>query len=170
MRYLTMSTLIGMLLPAIGAAAALELPAQPPNPPAFTWAGFHVGGAIPLYRERLLEAGSGFTSNAFDLHPKSIDHSGFSFGAHVGFDWQYGPWVYGLETELNFLDARPAPNGLYLAPPAYGPLGIAAYGISSDPSGNYFSDFRGRFGFAVDRMLFTSPPALLLAGGAEPLC
>jgi high affinity Mn2+ porin len=175
MRFLTISALIGISVLAISAAVAGEALAAPNIPPAFAWAGFHVGGnfggVFPLHREESLHAASGFTSSAFDLQPNSLDHSGFSFGAHVGYDWQFGPWVYGIETELNFHDTRHGPNGLYLAPPSYWPSGVEAYGISSEPSGNYFSGFRGRLGIAAGSTLLYVTGGVVAGGwrGASSL-
>ena len=97
---------------------------------------------------------SGFTSSAFDLYPGSRERSGITFGAQVGHNWQFGNWVLGLETELNFLDGRRGPSGTFVAPAAYWPLGVGSYTLTADPSGTYFASFRGRLGFAVDRTLF----------------
>jgi high affinity Mn2+ porin len=157
MRYLAISTLVALSLHAVDVAAA-ESAVTSTNQTDYSWAGFHIGGnfgaGIPIGRGERLQAGSGFTTNAFDLYPASRDHSGVSFGAQLGYDWQTGHWVYGLETDLNFLDTRHSPDGLFPAPPIYWPLGVTAYRLKSEPSGDYFASFRGRLGFALDRTVF----------------
>jgi high affinity Mn2+ porin len=158
MRYLTLSVIIGMSLPAIAGAAAGEAPAAPTSPPAFTWAGFYIGAnmgvGIPLHTSERFQAVSGFASGAFDLYPDSRERSGIAFGAQVGHNWQFGDWVVGLETDINLLDGRRGPSGTFVTPAAYWPLGVGSYTVTADPSGTYFGSFRGRLGFAVDRTLF----------------
>jgi len=150
------------------AAPALALE---PTPPA-SWAGFHIGGTfgggLPLHRDERLEAGSGFTSSAFDLYPRSNDRPGVSFGANVGYDWQFGNWVYGVATELNFLDTRRAPRGLFPAPASFWPSGVTAYSLAAEPSGTYFASLRGRLGFALDRTLFYVTGGVAAGGARGP--
>jgi high affinity Mn2+ porin len=155
--YLTTATILFVVARAIGAQAA-DQSAKTAPPPAFTWAGFHIGMnagvGVPIASGGRLSAGSGFTSDAFDLSAPNRDSAGASFGAQVGYDWQQGSWVYGLETDLNFLGVRRASAGLFPAPAAYGTLGSAAYGLTSDETGDYFASVRGRLGYALDRSLF----------------
>jgi high affinity Mn2+ porin len=169
---LATATLTIAIFCAVDAAAA-DRPARsvpppafaPPAfaPPAFAWAGLHIGvnagAGVPVASGGRLEAGGGFTSPAFDLAMPSRDSAGASFGAQVGYDWQEGPWVYGLETELSFLGLRRASTGLFPAPAAYGPLGIVGYGLAGDENGDYLASVRARLGYALDRTL------LYVAGG-----
>ncbi|CAN2535345.1 hypothetical+protein [Methylocapsa aurea] len=138
-------------------SAAADKPSETSAPPAFTWAGLHIGlnagGGVPVASGGTLEAGSGFASRAFDLPAPNRDRAGASFGAQIGYDWQHGPIVYGLETDLNFLGLRRASTGVFAAPVAYRSLGITGYGLSSDENGNYFASIRGRLGYALDRTL-----------------
>ena len=148
--------------------AVADQPSETPPPPAFTWAGLHIGlnagGGFPIGSGGRLEAGGGFTSPAFDLPAPNRDRAGASLGAQIGYDWQRGPWVYGLETDLNFLGIRRAATGLFPAPGAYGPLGITSYGLTSDENGDYFASIRGRLGYAQGRSLFYAT-AGIAAGG-----
>jgi len=157
---------IAIMLFATGPAAA-EAPAFA-RPPPFSWAGFYfgvnLGAGIPLRRTEILYAFSGFGSVAFDLYPQSRERSGLTFGAQVGYNWQSGNWVYGLETELNFLDGRRGPSGTFLTPPAYWPMGVGSYSLTADPGGTYFGSFRGRLGFTVDRSLFYATAGVASGG------
>jgi high affinity Mn2+ porin len=162
--YAAVSTLVGITLHAVSATAN----ESGSKAGEFSWAGFHIGGSFgagfSMGRGQTLSGGSGFTTKAFDLYPGRFDHPGLSFGAQLGYDWQKGPWVYGVETDLNFLNAYRGPSGLFLTPPSYWPLGVIGYGIESEPSGNYFASFRGRLGFAVDRTLFYVTGGLATGG------
>ncbi|MBG0809129.1 carbohydrate porin [Methylosinus sp. H3A] len=150
-------------------SAAADKPSETSAPPAFTWAGLHIGlnagAGLPIVSGGALEAGSGFTSRAFDLPAPNRDRAGASFGAQIGYDWQHGPWVYGLETDLNFLGLRRASTGVFPAPAAYRPLGITAYGLTSDENGDYFASIRARLGYAVDRTLFYATGGVAAGGG-----
>jgi high affinity Mn2+ porin len=141
----------------LSGAYAAEAPKNA-KPPIFSWAGFYVGAnigaGIPFNSSERLKAVSGFGSDAFDLYPPSRERSGVLLGAQVGYNWQYGNWVYGLETELNLLDGVRAPSGTFPAPPAYAAMGVGSYTLAADPSGAYFGSFRARLGFAIDRTLF----------------
>jgi high affinity Mn2+ porin len=145
---------LAILLQA-GAAAAADAAA---HPPMFGWAGFYFGGdlgaGIPRSTSEKLQAVSGFAGSPFDLDPPTQTGSGFTFGAHVGYNWQKENLVYGVETEFNFLNSRQGPNGIFAAPPAYGALGIGSYSISSAPSGSYMGMLRARVGVAQDRTLY----------------
>ena len=157
MRYLTAGIALTAMLSAVGSAGGADAPTSV-RPPAFSWAGFYfgvnLGAGVPAYRTERLQSVSGFGSTVFDLYPQGRERPGVTFGAQAGYNWQYGHWVYGLETELDFLDARRGPIGTFPAPPVYWPIGVASYTLTADASGTYFGSLRGRLGFAVDRTLF----------------
>lgn len=129
--------------------------------PILSWAGLYlgasVGAGIPLNRGEHLQAGSGFGSPAYDLYPSSNTFTGVTAGAQVGYNWQKGPWVWGFETDLNLLDGRQTPNGLFIASPVY--AGFPLFTISPHTSASYFASIRGRAGIAYERAL------LYLTGG-----
>lgn len=163
--------IVAALLHAAAANAAdapkkAKPPASTPaSSSAFTWAGGYVGasmgaGVPPRAIERLRPAAGGLSPNAFDLFAPSRERAGLTFGALAGYNWQTSNLVYGLETELSFLDGRRGPSGIFPAPPAYGPLGVASYSLEASQSGTYFASLRGRLGLAADRWL------LYLTGGA----
>lgn len=168
MKPIRLALLATLILSSPARAADKPSKTSSAPPPAFTWAGLHIGlnagGAIPIASGGTLEAGSGFTSRAFDLAAPDRDRAGASFGAQIGYDWQRGPWVYGLETDLNFLGLRRASTGIFAAPAAYQPLGITAYGLTSDENGNYFASIRGRLGYAFDRSLIYATGGVAAGG------
>jgi len=88
-----------------------------------------------------------------------------------GYNWQYKNWVYGLETDFNFLNGQRAPNGTWAAPPSYAGMGVSSYTLTPESGGTYFSTFRARLGFAVDRTLFYATGGIANGGwrGASTL-
>ncbi len=147
---------LAMAVAAPGARADDKPPAPPP--PSFSWAGFYLGanmgGAIPLHTGESLQAVGGFFGPGFDLYPRSSERSGPTFGAQLGYNWQFANWVYGVETDFNFLGGRRAPNGTFPAPPAYTTMSVGSYTLTPEAGGTYFSSYRARLGFAVERALY----------------
>ncbi|PPD43899.1 MAG: porin [Methylocystis sp.] len=162
-------------LPAACGAAL----AESPPPPAFNWAGLYLGasfgGGFPLHGGERLQAGSGFTSAAFDLFPSSITRPGLTVGAQAGYNWRSGPWVWGFETDFSLLDGRRAPAGVFAASPAY--PAPPFFTLEAQSSANFFATIRGRAGFAYDRALLyltggvaaggARGPSTLTVGGAQ---
>ena len=129
-------TVIG-LLALTGAAAAADL-ARPqpvpyyPNaavvPPPFSWTGFYVG----------INGGGGFGSSNWDS-TGSRNISGGLVGGTVGYNYQFGQWVTGLEGDVDWADINGSTNNA--CPPG------------CKTSDTWLATARGRFGYAADRFL-----------------
>jgi outer membrane immunogenic protein len=87
----------------ISAASAADLPlrAAPPAPviaaaPIFTWTGFYVG----------VNAGYGWSDDDFDAvdFADDEDDGGFVGGAQIGYNYQIGSFVVGLEGDIQYAD------------------------------------------------------------------
>jgi outer membrane immunogenic protein len=87
----------------VSAASAADLPmrAAPPAPvfaaaPVFTWTGFYVG----------VNAGYGWSNDDFDAIDLADDDNdgGFIGGAQVGYNYQIGSFVVGLEGDIQYAD------------------------------------------------------------------
>lgn len=143
------------LIASAGAALAAE-PAPPPAfaPPAFSWAGLHIGvnagAGFPEPSGARVKAAGGFAPDAYDPFAPNRDRAGVAFGAQIGYDWQKGPWVYGLESELSYLDLRRGDDGLLAGA---GIRGASTRALASDENGEYFATVRGRLGYAFGRTL-----------------
>jgi opacity protein-like surface antigen len=87
----------------VGGAIAADLPAKAPPPypppPAWSWAGFYggVNFAAALGRTTFSDP---FGASIFgDRTPTP----GYGLGGQIGYNWQSGIWVYGLEADATWL-------------------------------------------------------------------
>ncbi|NIX76267.1 outer membrane protein [Microvirga terricola] len=137
-----------------GAAAAADLPvrAAPPAPivvPIFTWTGFYVG----------VNAGGAWSNNNnHDVFVPGVgfvntgggNNGGFTGGGQIGYNYQVGGWVIGLETDIQFADLggnNRDNDFLFVNNPNF-------FGLRNNNNGNnFFGTVRARAGYAFDRTL-----------------
>jgi outer membrane immunogenic protein len=129
--------LAGASLLAMGvvSASAADLPARMPAkapvyvaPMSYNWTGFYLG----------LNGGYGFGRSNYSGPGGSFDADGGLFGATVGYNWQTGPLVFGLEGDIDWSGMRGS-----------GACGVFACSTRND----YLSTIRGRLGYAMDRWM-----------------
>ena len=126
-----------LLVMGVVSASAADLPARMPAkapvyvaPMAYNWTGFYLG----------LNGGYGFGRSEYSgaLSSGSFDAGGGLFGATVGYNWQTGPLVFGLEGDIDWSGMK----------------GSGACGaFSCDTRNDYLSTIRGRLGYAMDRWM-----------------
>jgi outer membrane immunogenic protein len=125
----------------IGTASAADLARKAPPvvtkapPPAyvpFTWTGFYVGA----------NGGYGFGRSKWSGLPASFDVNGGLVGGQLGYNWQFGQFVYGLEGDADWTDLRGHANV----------VNCAATTLCQTKN-DFLSTVRGRVGIAVDRWL-----------------
>jgi outer membrane immunogenic protein len=132
--------LAGASLLAMGAvsASAADLPARMPTkapayvaPMTYNWTGFYLG----------LNGGGGFGRSEFNgtLPSGSFDTSGGLFGGTIGYNWQTGPFVLGLEGDIDWSGIKGS-----------GTCGVAT---ACDVRNDYLATIRGRLGYAIDRWM-----------------
>jgi outer membrane immunogenic protein len=168
--------LIGASLLVAGPAFAADLAVKgpvykAPPPAAFSWTGFYIGGNV------------GYGANTTDGDPGCIDPNGVSNGpecqvvpgghinasgafggAQVGYNWQFGQYVWGIETDFQGSGIRGSttvggPFGFFGGPGLGQALPPGAFTASEDLQ--WFGTSRIRFGYAgIDRVL------LYATGGA----
>jgi outer membrane immunogenic protein len=135
------------LLGLTASAMAADLPSRvAPAPmiaavPVFTWTGFYVG----------VNAGYGWSTNDSGAFVDPVtgvivrggdDEGGFVGGAQVGYNYQIGSFVVGVETDIQYADIGGSDRGFFDG---------VAFRDSSD--GNWFGTLRARAGVAFDRAL-----------------
>jgi outer membrane immunogenic protein len=111
--------------------------------PAYNWNGLFIGGVFSygLGRDPSTLTVAGATNETFDLSPR-----GFLGGGIAGYNWQFGRWVTGIETDVegNFGDG-------YLTC-AFGCTAATATVINQKTP--WIGTTRGRLGYAVGPALF----------------
>ena len=118
---------LGLVTASLPAAAADIAPSRmlPVKAPAylpFNWGGWYAG----------LNLGGGFS-----------DVSGVIFGGQLGYNWQFGNWVFGLETDIQF--SAQDNDSTFV---------VAGTTFADKQELEWFGTFRGRIGWSVwDRWL-----------------
>ena len=116
--------------------------APPPPPPLLPclWLGPYVGTNVGFQWTSNVGTGLQGTSNVGGLRS-----SGFTGGIQGGYNWQNGPWVYGVEADFNLSSAS----------------GTFADFQFSNP---WFGTLRGRAGYVVNNVVFLYGTAGLAFG------
>lgn len=141
MKKYLLSSVAALGLVAAGAAAAADLPSRKGPvaapvyyPPAFTWTGFYVGANVGYAWGQIDSTGLGVLSNGFD------DPDGFTGGGQIGYNYQMGQFVLGVEADFQGADLKAS---LFDVPT----------GISASNEINWYGTVRARVGYAFDRFL-----------------
>ena len=141
-----------------GGARAADLPIPPgyemaSTPlPSFLWTGAYAGADVGyVFDER-----TKFTAHD-DLYPKGpltthldlpdqsprISDDGIAAGGHVGYNYQFGRFLVGVETDLSYLDTGKSVSS-----------GDRSYDVTSRAGVDFLGTFRGRVGYTAGSMLF----------------
>jgi outer membrane immunogenic protein len=159
------TALVGVLAAAAMAssASAADIPRKSPPPqqfiqpvPIFTWSGFYVGvsGGYSFENGKSQITGSpGLLATGFAPggSVKSLG-DGFLIGGTLGYNYQIGNIVVGLEGDLSYIDIGKRVST------SSGPLVTT---LSQDMT--YFGTVRGRLGYAFDRVLIYATGGLAFA-------
>jgi outer membrane immunogenic protein len=133
--------LAGVTLIALGTMSASaadiqrrQMPAKAPAyvpPPAYNWTGFYLG----------INGGGAWGRSDFSapFASGSFDTSGWLAGGTIGYNWQTGPVVFGLEGDIDWAHI----NGSAICG------GVTTCEIRA----NWLGTARGRLGYAFDRIM-----------------
>jgi outer membrane immunogenic protein len=136
----------------IGQALAAELPLPPPPsipppppiplkgpyvppPPPFTWSGFYIGA----------NGGYAFGTTDWTIGPAttgSFDMNGFLAGGTIGYNYQLGSFVLGVEGDGDWTDIKGSTSA-----------GACAAPLSCQTSQDWLVTLRARGGYAFNRFL-----------------
>jgi len=130
---------IGLLALGVASATAADIPrrqAMPAKapaylpPPLYNWTGLYVG----------INGGGGWGRSDFSapLASGSFNTSGALVGGTLGFNYQMGQVVFGLEGDIDWSNLRGS--------------GTCA-GLSCSVRNNWLGTARGRLGYAIDRFM-----------------
>jgi outer membrane immunogenic protein len=155
-RYLSSCVAIAALIAGSGSAFAADLPSRTVVPvapvvvPIFTWTGFYAG----------LNAGYGWSTTDSDyydpdtgvLHKQGSD-GGFVGGGQLGYNYQFGQFVGGVEVDIQYADLSSSDG--------------QEYGSPHQKSMDWFGTARARLGFALDRALIYATGGFAFGGGGD---
>lgn len=168
----TFAAAIAAILFAGGASAAdlaVKAPAVTP-PPVVTWTGFYggfnAGGdwGRSNQSEDVTSVGSFFGAGCFppantcfvnvvdvrNAGAQRLNTSGFVGGGQVGYNWQTGALVLGIETDIDFFRSRG--SGSKAVAPVSGTFGTVT--VTDNMSTDWLFTLRPRVGWAVNNWLF----------------
>jgi outer membrane immunogenic protein len=133
-----------MSLAMVGYAAAADMPiySKAPPPPPWSWTGFYVG----------LQGGAGWGNRQFNyndvtpaapfLWSASVPNSGALVGGQIGFNWQAGWAVLGIEADGDWADLQ----GKSIC-------NTTTFFLNCAAKTDGLATFTGRLGVDFDRML-----------------
>lgn len=107
-----------------------------PRPPAFTWTGFYIGGHAGLATGQT--AGEVDLGGLFAINT-DYDMSGALWGGHVGYNYQMGHTVLGIEGTWSALDLNGSETCVLV--------------LKCARSADWLATLVGRVGYAMDRAM-----------------
>jgi outer membrane immunogenic protein len=136
MRRLALAFLAGIAFGFVGGAHAADmapvLKAPPaPSPVIDPWTGFYIG----------VNGGGAWGRSEWTGVPDKFDTSGGLIGGTIGYNWQTGPWVFGLEGDADWADISGSTTVL------------GCGGLECKTRSDFLATVRGRVGYAFDRFL-----------------
>jgi outer membrane immunogenic protein len=102
--------------------------------PVYNWTGFYIGA----------NGGYGWGQTNWSALGSNFDVKGGLFGGQLGYNWQFGQFVYGLEGDIDWTDI----HGNSFVNGATGCTGTVC-----TTRNHFLSTARGRVGYAIDRWL-----------------
>ncbi len=172
-------------------ASAADLPTKapaymPPPPPVMTWNGFYIGlnagwhwdnGSFdsvgtPSFANPNFLAGSQAVAGALAgigtySFGNNNNNGGFIGGGQIGYNWQFGTWVAGLETDIQWLDHHDNADSQTVTVNLVGfPEHYTAV-QSAERQVDWLGTFRGRIGFLATPAFLAYVTGGLAYGGVK---
>jgi outer membrane immunogenic protein len=97
---------------ALALSCTVAAPAQAAPPTPMTWTGFYVGANVGYAWGNSNPSLTGdptalpYLLNTTFAAPPSLHPHGFIGGGQLGYNWQSGQWVYGVEVDFSGLSAK----------------------------------------------------------------
>jgi outer membrane immunogenic protein len=133
MKRVFLATVGVLALAATAGAADLSTRRYNPPPaymPLYNWTGFYLGlnGGAAWGRSRWSGTGTG-----------NFNLSGGMIGGTIGYNWQNGPWVFGLEGDIDWTNI--------------GGTTTTACAVGCKTQNSWLATARGRVGYAINRFM-----------------
>jgi outer membrane immunogenic protein len=139
-----------------GTAMAADLPSRqyaPPPPiiPIFTWTGFYVGVNAGYGWSTNSNSGGVFVPGVGFVDSGGGNDGGFVGGGQIGYNYQFGAFVAGIEADIQWADLNRNNNRNAAFFDAAGNAIIV--GGNNNNNTDWFGTVRPRLGYAFDRAL-----------------
>jgi len=153
---LLLATTSGLAAATVGGGAqAADMPSKAPPaiaPVPYNWTGFYIGANVGAAWQQAHTQGTGY--DAFPRSAVPINFSttqtGFIGGGQIGYNWQNGNAVYGVEADISGLTGRASASQPYAVNKVCS-VGSCVAGASSKI--DWLATFRGRLGLAVNNTM-----------------
>ena len=143
--------------------------APTPYPMRSYWAGFYVGANVGYaWGESDVATGVGargtYFHNAFEvadvnrIGSGTINPKGFTGGIQIGYNWQTGNFVYGIEADFNAFSLKASRT----ASTPYTTSPIATATVQQEVSTTWLATIRPRIGYAFDNTLIYATGGLAM--------
>lgn len=141
----------GALLFQAGIARAADIPARAEAPapapiaapPVFTWTGFYFG-ANAGWAIAKRKVGFNVTPGANNPNIANLTQNGGIIGLQTGYNWQMGPLVLGIETDIQATSLRKK----------FGPVALAGGGTATGSNAvSWYGTLRPRIGYAFNQTM-----------------
>jgi outer membrane immunogenic protein len=140
---------LGMAAPATAADMAARPYTKAPPPvvaPIYDWSGFYIGANGGYATSRNCWSFESFTGLPFTAGQGCHDADGGTVGGQIGYRWQAGTFVFGLEAQGNWADM----NGSSVSSPAFV---VAPGDLTINSNLRAFGLFTGQVGYAWNNVL-----------------
>src|ERR1700755_1436377 len=148
--FLATTAFVVLAATSAGAADMTARPAYAPQPPAYSWSGFYIGGNVGYgwgtAKDDATESTtmSGVVTRSTTTS-NSQDMNGVIGGVQAGYNYQFGTWVWGWETDFQGSGQK---GGSMFArtfnTPVIGPIPVS---VTTDHKLQSFGTTRSRLGF-----------------------
>ena len=165
-----------------GAAFAADLPIAPPPPPppVFTWTGIYIGGygggevTHTSYNTLVGAPLSPFShltpvdiAGVDAAGSQTLNRGGFTMGGELGYNWQIGWLVLGVETDIGGVTGSTHSNSLGLINGTLVPAGtFFPFALTQRADNGLYGTTRGRLGVAFDRALIYATGGVAYTSGS----
>ncbi len=151
MKYVAAAALCAAAAGAVHAADLAPAPAQhmlyskAPIAESFSWTGFYIGANAGWNwtHTTQTDTGPGVFGQVFPIGSVTeYSHDGFLGGAQLGYNYQFGRFVLGLEGDFDWSNSKLSQDGS---------LGAITFNVNN--KNKYIATLAPRFGYAFDRAL-----------------
>jgi len=146
------ATSAGFAAAAMPGAQAADMPIKAPRyiEPAANWAGWYIGAHAGAVWQNT-QADTVTQPYGFSIGNTSASKTGFIGGGQIGYNWQNGNFVFGLEGDISGLSGKTN-------------TGLPFYDAVLESRIRWLSTVRGRFGLAVGNTMAYMTAGVAIGG------